>query len=106
MLVYFVAIWSILESFWYILWSIGKLMVIWYIFPRFGAQYQGKSGNPVLDPFLWYFNFFVEVENVVALHTYFLTQHDPTLPYVCTYICTWLWVAVRRGQMNSALSVF
>jgi hypothetical protein len=46
---------------WYILWPFGLfychlvyivsiwymyLMVIWYIFPRFGMLYQDKSGNP------------------------------------------------------------
>jgi hypothetical protein len=29
-----------------ILWPIGNLVVIWYIFPRFGKLYQQKSGNP------------------------------------------------------------
>jgi hypothetical protein len=30
----------------YILWPFGKLVVIWYIFPRFGIMYREKSGNP------------------------------------------------------------
>jgi hypothetical protein len=34
----------------YILWPIGKLVVISYIFPHFGTLCQEKSGNP--DP-LW-----------------------------------------------------
>jgi hypothetical protein len=29
-----------------ILWPFGSLMVIWYIFPRFGILHQEKSGNP------------------------------------------------------------
>jgi hypothetical protein len=33
---------------WYILWSFGKLVVIWFIFPRFGTLCHEKSGNPVL----------------------------------------------------------
>jgi hypothetical protein len=31
---------------WYILWPFGDVLVIWYIFPRFGILYQEKSGNP------------------------------------------------------------
>jgi hypothetical protein len=31
---------------WYILWPFGNLVVIWFIFPRFGILYQVKSGNP------------------------------------------------------------
>jgi hypothetical protein len=30
----------------YILWPFGKLVVIWYIFPRLGIVRQEKSGNP------------------------------------------------------------
>jgi hypothetical protein len=30
----------------YILWPFGKVVVIWYIFPRFGILYQEKSGDP------------------------------------------------------------
>jgi hypothetical protein len=48
-LVYFMAIRSILGTF-------GRgnchsvyLLVIWYIFPRFGKYYREKSGNPELD---------------------------------------------------------
>jgi hypothetical protein len=46
MLEYFMAIWNILRPFgifWYIF-PFGKLVIIWYIFPRFGTQ--EKSGNP------------------------------------------------------------
>jgi hypothetical protein len=46
MLVYFMAIWNILRSFWYILWPFGNVVVIWYVFPRFGNLCQEKSGNP------------------------------------------------------------
>jgi hypothetical protein len=38
-LVYFMAIW-------YSLWPFGNVVVIWYIFPRFGILCHGKSGNP------------------------------------------------------------
>jgi hypothetical protein len=31
---------------WYVLWPIGNVVVIWYIFPRFGKLYQEKSGKP------------------------------------------------------------
>jgi hypothetical protein len=31
---------------WYILWPFGNVVVIWYIFPRFGTLYKEKSGNP------------------------------------------------------------
>jgi hypothetical protein len=30
----------------YILWPSGHVVVIWYIFPRFGKLRQEKSGNP------------------------------------------------------------
>jgi hypothetical protein len=32
---------------WYILWSFGNVVVIWYIFCRFGILHKEKSGNPV-----------------------------------------------------------
>jgi hypothetical protein len=31
---------------WYILWTLGKVVVIGYIFSRFGKLCQEKSGNP------------------------------------------------------------
>jgi hypothetical protein len=31
---------------WYILWPFGNVVVILYIFPRFGKLSQEKSGNP------------------------------------------------------------
>jgi hypothetical protein len=30
---------------WYMLRQIGNIVIIWYIFPRFGILCQGKSGN-------------------------------------------------------------
>jgi hypothetical protein len=30
------------------LWLFGNVVVIWYIFPRFGILCQEKSGNPVI----------------------------------------------------------
>jgi hypothetical protein len=36
---YFTAIWYILRPY-------GNIVVIWYIFPRFGQLCQEKSGNP------------------------------------------------------------
>jgi purine-cytosine permease-like protein len=37
----------------YILQPLGILcMVIWYMFSRFGMLYQGKSGNPGMEPAL------------------------------------------------------
>jgi hypothetical protein len=30
---------------WYILWPFGNVVIIWYIFPRFGILCQEKSGN-------------------------------------------------------------
>jgi hypothetical protein len=61
MLVYFKVIWNILWSFgifyghleyfmviWYMLWPFGNVVVIWYIFPRFGKLCQEKSGNPAI----------------------------------------------------------
>jgi hypothetical protein len=32
---------------WYILCPFGNVVVIWYMFPRFGILCQEKSGNPV-----------------------------------------------------------
>jgi hypothetical protein len=47
MLVYFVVIWNIIRSSGIpILWPFGNVVVIWYIFPRFGILCQEKSGNP------------------------------------------------------------
>jgi hypothetical protein len=31
---------------WLIIWLFGYVVVIWYIFPRFGILHQEKSGNP------------------------------------------------------------
>jgi hypothetical protein len=31
---------------WYSLWPFGNVVVIWYIFHRFGILCQEKSGNP------------------------------------------------------------
>jgi hypothetical protein len=31
---------------WYILWPFGNVVVIWFIFTRFGILRQEKSGNP------------------------------------------------------------
>jgi hypothetical protein len=36
---YFTAVWCIL-------WPVGNVVVIWYIFPLFGILCQEKSGNP------------------------------------------------------------
>jgi hypothetical protein len=33
----------------HIFWPFGKIVAIWYIFPRFGTLCQEKSGNPGLD---------------------------------------------------------
>jgi hypothetical protein len=32
---------------WYIIWLFSNLVVMWYIFPRFGILCLDKSGNPV-----------------------------------------------------------
>jgi hypothetical protein len=42
---------------WYVLWVFGNVVVIWYIFPRFGILCQEKSGNPGLNrrfPAAWF----------------------------------------------------
>jgi hypothetical protein len=44
MLVYFMFIWNI----WYILWPFGNVVVIWYIFPRFGIFCVEKIWQPRL----------------------------------------------------------
>jgi hypothetical protein len=31
---------------WYLLWPLGNVVVIWYIFPRFGILCQDESGSP------------------------------------------------------------
>jgi hypothetical protein len=35
---------------WYFCWLFGTFVGFLVHFPRFGALYQGKSGNPVSDP--------------------------------------------------------
>jgi hypothetical protein len=44
-LVYFMTIWSILRPLEIFSSHLVYFVVIWYIFPRFGILYQGKSGN-------------------------------------------------------------
>jgi hypothetical protein len=39
-------IWSILRPFGIVCGHLAYVMVIWYVFPRFGMLYQEKSGNP------------------------------------------------------------
>jgi hypothetical protein len=34
---------------WYILWPFSNVVVIWYIFPRFGILCEEKSGNPAYN---------------------------------------------------------
>jgi hypothetical protein len=36
---------------WHILWPFGNVVVIWYIFPRFGILCQEKYGNPAFDSY-------------------------------------------------------
>jgi hypothetical protein len=38
--------WVYCTASWYILWSFGIVVVIWYIPPPFGILCQEKSGNP------------------------------------------------------------
>jgi hypothetical protein len=49
MLVYFVVIWNI-RLFGKFYGHFGIVVVIWYIFPRFGILCQEKSGNPECYP--------------------------------------------------------
>jgi hypothetical protein len=53
MLVHFMVIWNILWSFgiyiYIYIYGLGYVVVIWYIFPRFGILCQEKSGNPGLS---------------------------------------------------------
>jgi hypothetical protein len=46
---------------WYILWPFGTVYGHWYILPRFGISYRGKSGNPGLSS---------KLAVLVNLHTY------------------------------------
>jgi hypothetical protein len=46
MLIYFMALWSILRPFGIFCGHSVYLMVIWYSFSRFVMLYQEKSGNP------------------------------------------------------------
>jgi hypothetical protein len=41
--------WEYFTVIWYILWPFGNVVVIWYIFPRFGVLCQEKSGSPVSE---------------------------------------------------------
>jgi hypothetical protein len=53
-LVYSMAFWNILRTFGiFILKPFGNLVAIWYIFPRFGILYRGKSDNPAHNRFSW-----------------------------------------------------
>jgi hypothetical protein len=47
---YFKTIWFILRPLKIVYGHLVYLVVIWYIFPRFGILYQEKSGNPDLNP--------------------------------------------------------
>jgi hypothetical protein len=49
MLVYFMDIWSILQTFYIFHDHLVYQVVIWYIFPRFGIMHQQKSGNPDVE---------------------------------------------------------
>jgi hypothetical protein len=40
MLVLLMAVWNILRPVSYVLWPFHNLVIIWYIFPRFGISYQ------------------------------------------------------------------
>jgi hypothetical protein len=46
LLIYFMAIWSILRPNCIFYCNMVNFVVVWYIFPRFGLFYQVKSGNP------------------------------------------------------------
>jgi hypothetical protein len=46
MLVYLRVIWNILPPFGKFLRLLGKAVIIWYIFPRFGILFREKSSNP------------------------------------------------------------
>jgi hypothetical protein len=63
---------------WYILWPFGTVVVIWYIFPRFGILCREKSGSP---GFKWkahfYFMFF-QIRNC----TYFFK--DPVMVFLAS----------------------
>jgi hypothetical protein len=47
MLLYFMAIWNILQPFGIFYYHLVHFVFIWYIFSCFGIMYQEKSGNPV-----------------------------------------------------------
>jgi hypothetical protein len=49
MLAFVRTIWSISLPFGIFCGNLVNFMVIWYMFSRFGALYQEKSGNPVGD---------------------------------------------------------
>jgi hypothetical protein len=39
-------VWNIFTAIRYLLWPFRNVVVIWYIFPRFGILREEKSGNP------------------------------------------------------------
>jgi hypothetical protein len=49
MLVYCIYILKYVVDIWYILWSFGNYVVVWYISPRFGILCQEKSGIPAME---------------------------------------------------------
>jgi hypothetical protein len=52
-------IWNIYYAIWYILWLFGKLVAVWYIFPRFGIlnkllltkPFEKSEANAKMQPF-------------------------------------------------------
>jgi hypothetical protein len=46
MLIYFLAVWNILQTFGILYDHLIRFVFIWYIFSAFGIMYRGKSGNP------------------------------------------------------------
>jgi hypothetical protein len=46
MLIYFIAIWNILQTLGIFYDHLVHFMLIWYIFSGVGIMYQEKSGNP------------------------------------------------------------
>jgi hypothetical protein len=67
LLVYFMAIWSILRPFGIFCGYLVYFMVICYIFPRYGMRYLEKSGNPNPSAFV-NLKYFLLLRKTIQMH--------------------------------------
>jgi hypothetical protein len=107
MLVYFMAIWNILQTFGIFYGHMVHFRVIWYIFPRFGMLCREKSGSPALNwylcdakSFLWPFSTILHAE--LALDTRDQNFKAKFKIGVSLYIFLGQWPFLFFQQINNA----